>query len=107
MIRISEIHIENVTVSFLYFYGVFDMQPSSRKQESRFDKPGPIVTPEVELYSNPRFRFAEPVTPEIISLIELNSERRFGDWSSINSIFLPTWIDSGVNGIRLHLKKKR
>ena len=80
------------------------MQPSSRKQESRFDKPGPIVTPEVELYSNPRFRFAEPVTPEIISLIELNSERRFGDWSSINSIFLPTWIDSGVNGIRLHLK---
>jgi len=55
------------------------MQPSSRKQESRFDKPGPIVTPEVELYSNPRFLFAEPVTPEIISLIELNSERRFGD----------------------------
>ena len=82
------------------------MQPSSRKQESRFDKPGPIVTPEVELYSNPRFLFAEPVTPEIISLIELNSERRFGDWSNKNSIFLPTWIDSGVKSIRLHLKNK-
>ena len=80
------------------------MQPSSRKQESRFERPGPIVTPEVELYSNPRFLFAEPVTPEIISFIELNSERRFGDWSNKNSIFLPTWIDSGVNGIRLHLK---